>query len=233
MVKVSVDRLPRELKTAYLGLALAPKRLPLDDALFSVLSGCTDATVRQEWKEALASHSLLQLAQNGTCMVHDVQLDYLVRVDAPAAARDRLREWLTTREVIDRLNDSGSLANTAGGSLGTFALSVAALWRRLCGTDDAARAAGEALRMAPCLQRSAGEDDEAALARAALQSGASILLHQEMGGSLQVAQWLCEQSLRTYREKLGDKHPNTLTSINNLGNCCTSKATLLNRNRDL
>merc|ERR1719337_782520 len=71
--------------------------------------------------------------------------------------------------------------------------------------------------MAPCLQRSAGEDDKAALARAALQIRASLLLHREMGGSLQVAQWLCEQSLQTYREKLGGKHPNTLTSINNLG----------------
>ena len=128
MVNVSVNRLPPELRAAYRGLALAPKRLPLEDGLLCVLSGCSDAA---ECKEALASHSLLQLAQDGTCMAHDLQLDYLERVGAPDGAKERLREWLTSPATLDRLHKHEILTNTAGGSLGTFDLRVAALWRRL------------------------------------------------------------------------------------------------------
>ena len=213
MVKVSVERLPPELRDAYRGLALAPKRLPLEDGLFCVLTGCSDAA---EWKEALASHSLLQLAQDGTCMAHDLQLDYLERVGAPDGAKERLREWLTSAATLDRLDVNESLTNTAGGSLDTVELSVAALWRQLVGSGDASQVAGQAYEAAACLQPASGEEeDEAVLERAWRWNAAAGLLHEM--GDFAAAHRLSEKSVRALRAMLGDAHPDTLRSINDLG----------------
>ena len=222
MVKVSVERLPPELRAAYRGLALAPKRLPLEEGLFRVLSGCSDAA---EWKEALAGHSLLQLAQDGTCMAHDLQLDYLQHVGAPDGAKERLREWLTSPATLDRLGKLESLTNTAGGSLGTFALSVAALWRRLVMEGNVAQVAGQAYETAACLLPASGEEDkEAILGRAQRELAASGLL--EGMGSLAAAHRLCERCMRARRAALGDTHPSTLTSINNLGSLLKAQGDL-------
>ena len=148
--------------------------------------------------------------------LEDLQLDYLQHVGAPDGARKRLREWLTSPATLDRLGKLESLTNTAGGSLGTFALSVAALWRRLVGAGDVAQVAGQAYEAAACLLPASGEEDkEAILGRAQRELAASGLL-EEMG-SLAASRRLCEKCMRARRATLGDTHPDTLTSINFLG----------------
>ena len=215
MVKVSVNRLPLELRAAYLGLALAPKRLPLEEELFCVLSGCSDAA---EWKEALAGHSLLQLAQDGTCMAHDLQLDYLQRVGAPDGAKQRLMDWLMSPATLFRLCEGESLTNSAGGSLGTFALSVAALWRQLAGAGDAAQVAGQAYTdVAENDGFASREEDEEGhvVARVMWMLGAADVLFEL--GNFASARRLVEPSVRSLRIVYGDTHPATLTYIINLG----------------
>merc|ERR1711969_51029 len=65
MIEVSMRRLPRPVATAYRGLALAPKRLPLEAGLLRALFGAADDATAREWRDALEAHSLLVLAADG------------------------------------------------------------------------------------------------------------------------------------------------------------------------
>ena len=206
MVKVSVDRLRPKLQVAYRGLALAPKRLPLIDDLLSALVGCPDAATRHEWTEALADHSLLQIAQDGTCMAHDLQMDYLKQMGPPTDARERLLAWLTSHNVIARFDSLEQCSNAAGGSLGTFMLSVAALWRELCGAEGAAEEAGRAYLA--CLKDASG------VGIARLQACAGGLLYAM--GSFAAGEQLLQLAVQKKRATVGNTHPDTLTSLSTL-----------------
>ena len=100
-------------------------------------------------------------------------------------------------------------------------------WRRTSPRQDAAYRCGECMdeyRDALSLallsarlqaERTNGEDTIATLNRFARELQAQ--------GDLVAAEPLCREALKVQREKLGNRHPDTLISINNLGNLLKAK----------
>ena len=127
MIETSMRQLPREVADAYRGLALAPKRLPLDMALLGALLGAPDEETALQWRALLASHSLLHLTEDGMCTAHDLQLDYL-KLTSPAKLQPtaaRLATLLVAPSTLDRLRFQTSRA------LGPYCLGLMALWREV------------------------------------------------------------------------------------------------------
>jgi len=127
MIETSMRQLPREVADAYRGLALAPKRLPLDMALLGALLGAPDEETALRWRALLASHSLLHLTEDGMCTAHDLQLDYL-KLTNPAKLQTtaaRLATLLVAPSTLDRLRIQTSRA------LGPYCLGLMALWREV------------------------------------------------------------------------------------------------------
>ena len=108
MVQMSMNCLPAEVKAAYRGLALAPKGLPIDTEVLRVLLGAADDATASEWRATLVAHSLLLLAQDGTCTAHDLQLDFLRLAAPPAGAVERLTEWLAAPATLDLIECGNS-----------------------------------------------------------------------------------------------------------------------------
>jgi len=198
MVQLSLGRLSRAIRKAYRGLALAPKRLPLDANLLCTLLGAPDEATACDWRDTLASYSLLQLAQDGACTAHDLQLDYLRKDGPPPEATGRLHGWLIAGEVFDSLN---------GQELGSpFWLSVMALWR------EVERVRGEPVAAAACVAASSlrGDDKRAAVR---LSSAAQLLRRMD---SFAEAVALFERALTIEEAAYGPHHTKVATTLHGM-----------------
>ena len=90
MMQVSMRRLPRSLAAAYRGLALAPKRLPLDVGLLRALLGATDDAI------TAFRRALVICPDDGLCSLHLASA--LVEKSQPEEAlktihKSNCREW--------------------------------------------------------------------------------------------------------------------------------------------
>jgi tetratricopeptide (TPR) repeat protein len=133
MIELSIARLPRDVRLAYFSLALAPKRLPLKEDLLLALFGANGPPELVEsgrgWRDMLVESSLLTIAHDGSCMAHDLQLDYLKQSrDARANFRqvaDRLSVFLIRESTLDDLAGEDMYSGTP------MRFALMALWREV------------------------------------------------------------------------------------------------------
>ena len=236
MVELSLSRLPRAVRKAYRGLTLAPKRMPLDDELLCTLLGASDAATAVGWRDTLASCSLLQLAADGTCTAHDLQLDYLRKEPPPPEAIGRLQGWLVSGATLDRLADEDVMSSrpllhallalwreverARGGRVAAAACEGATAMRgddveaarRLHATTDLLRrmdchdAAMRLSERALAIKEAAHGPEHTAVATTLVSMG--VVLWQQ--GKLAEAIPLAERAERTFAVQLGAEHPDTL-----------------------
>ena len=84
-----------------------------------------DVATALSWRDTLFAHSLLTVAGDGTCIAHDLQLDYLKLIGPPPGATARLQRWLVSDATLDVLADEETHSGRP------FEHALTALWREV------------------------------------------------------------------------------------------------------